>query len=62
MDILALKNNIENRNAGKLMQAQLETNVLKYTDRMTGLYNGLFAEEILSNPENQYSYIFIDVS
>lgn len=62
MDILALKNNVENKNAGKLMQAQLETNVLKYTDRMTGLYNGLFVEQSLTQAENEYSYIFIDVS
>lgn len=62
MDILALKNNIDNRNAWKLMQAQLETNVLKYTERMTGLYNWLFVEQALSQPDNEYSYIFIDVS
>ena len=62
LDILGLKNNIENKNAGKLMQAQLETNVLKYTDRMTWLYNGLFVEQQLSQADNPYSYIFIDVS
>jgi len=62
MDILALKNIFDNKNASDLFHKDLEKTFLKYTDRMTWLFNGKFVEEKLANPENDYSYIFIDVS
>lgn len=62
MDILALKNVMENTNGAELIQSKLENIMRKYTDSMTWLYNGLFVEETLTNPDHNYSFIFIDIS
>lgn len=62
MDILALKNVLENMNGAALIQANLENVIRKYTDPMTGLYNGMYVEETLRNPDHGYSLVFIDIS
>lgn len=62
MDILALKNIMENTNGAPLIQSKLENIMRKYTDSMTWLYNGMFVEETLTKPDHDYSFIFIDIS
>lgn len=62
LDLWKLKNIYEKGNLEALLQSSIHWVVAAYSDKLTGLYNGYYAEGLLERQEHNRSMIFIDIA